>query len=132
MSPLDRALRFLSYRPRTEKEIRDKLGVDCSEEIISKLKSYGYINDEKYAEDYIESRIRSKPRSQKLILLELKRKGIVMPMNDYRMPMNDSQLAKKALEKKKNLKTREQAMRFLASRGFTWDVIEKTVKKEYN
>lgn len=129
MSPLDKALRFLSYSPRTEKEIRDKLGVDCSEEIITKLKSYGYINDEKYAEDYIESRIRSKPRSQKLILLELKRKGII---TEYRIPSTDYELAQKAFEKKKNLKTREQAMRFLVSRGFSWEVIEKTVKKEYN
>ena len=102
------------------------------QEIINKLKSYGYIDDEKYAVDYIESRIRSKPRSQKLIALELKRKGIVMTMNDNCMTMNDNQLAEKALEKKKNLKTREQAMRFLASRGFSWEVIEKTVKKGYN
>lgn len=129
MSPLDRALRFLSYRPRTEKEIRDKLGIDCSEEIIVKLKSYGYINDGKYAQDYIESRIRSKPRSQKLILLELKRKGII---TECRIPNTDYELAQLALFKKKNIRSKPQAFRFLASRGFSWEVIEKTVKKEYN
>ncbi len=129
MNPLDKALRFLSYRARTEKEIRDKLGPECTEEVIAKLKTYGYIDDQKYAQSYIESRLRSKPRSQKLILLELKRKGIT---TEYRILNTDYELAQKALEKKKNLKTREQAMRFLASRGFSWDIIEKTVKKEYN
>ena len=98
------SLKFLSYRPRSEKEVRNKLktlikrhsgeqsefridsGVANApendraetviEKIISKLKKQNFINDEEFAKGWIENRIRFKPRSLRLIKLELKQKGI--------------------------------------------------------
>ena len=136
-SPWDRAVKYISYKMRTEKEVRDYLGEDCTEEIIGKLKDYKFINDEEYARMFIEDRKRFRPISQKMLGFELKRKGI---LNTEPLSLNsDEDLAKLALEKKLRLWSKLEfpefkikAARFLASRGFSWDTIEKTVKKAYN
>ena len=52
-------------------------------------------------------------------------------MNYELITMNEPELATQALLKKKNL-NRQQAVRYLASRGFSWSTIEKVLKKRYN
>lgn len=75
------ALRFLSYRPRSEKEIRDKLlrkkaPKEIIEKIIEKLKEKKFINDEEFGRWWIENRLRFKPQGIRLTELELRNKGI--------------------------------------------------------
>src|SRR3989344_5237128 len=75
------SLRFLSYRPRSEKEVRDRLKSkkatpEIIEKIITKLKEKKFINDEEFTKLWIESRLRFKPRSLRLIEVELRQKGI--------------------------------------------------------
>ena len=81
------ALRFLSYRPRSEKEVRDRLKIKYQksnlkdleliiDRVIQKLKKYNFVNDLEFAKKWIESRMKFKPRSLRLIKLELKKKGI--------------------------------------------------------
>jgi regulatory protein len=132
-SPWDRALKYLTIRPRSEKEIRDYLGEECTEEIITKLKDYKFLDDEEFSKWYVEQRARFRPRGQKLLNFELKRKGIAP------VEVDDRQLAGAALAKKMRLwgsldypEFRIKATRFLASRGFGWGTIEETVKKTYN
>ena len=149
------ALRFLSYRPRSEKEVRDKLKskkVESStiEIIISKLIEKKFINDEEFAKGFVESRLRFKPRSVRLIKLELKQKGIEQELIDKmindeaRLPdgqglmINDLENAKKLIEKKlpryKGLpkqKIYEKVSRFLASKGFGWDTIKKSIDEAF-
>ena len=53
-----RALDFLGYKMRTEKEVRRKLQDegyidDVIERVIEFMKKYGYIDDLKYAQSYI-------------------------------------------------------------------------------
>ncbi len=122
---------------RTEKEVREYLGEECTEEIIDKLKDYKFINDEEYARIFIEDRKRFRPKSQKMLTFELKRKGILSTEHIALSP--DIELAYAALERKMRLwgkldypEFRVKATRFLASRGFNWDIIETTVKKAYN
>ena len=125
-SPWNRALKYISYKMRTEKEVREYLGEDCTEEIIAKLKDYKFINDEEYAKLYAEQRARFRPRSQKMLNFELKRKGIAP------VEVDDEKLAESALEIKRQIKSREQATRFLQYRGFTWETIAKVLKTAYN
>lgn len=146
----DRALRFLSYRPRSEKEIRDflkkkKIEPPIISKIIKKLKEQNFINDEEFTKWWIEQRQRNKPRGMRVIKMELKQKGISDELitNCQLLITNQLELAKKALEKKvksyRNL-PREKAYRklsqFLLRRGFDWDtvkdVIDEVLKKEYN
>ena len=138
------ALRFLSYRPRSEQEIRNKLKEkrapqDLIEKIISKLKEKKFIDDGEFAKGWIESRLRFKPRSLRLIKMELKQKGIdpeiiEKMINDEGLMINDLEQAKKLVEKRivrlKGLdkqKVYEKLGRFLASKGFNWDTIKKAI-----
>ena len=141
------ALRFLSYRPRSEKEVKDKLKVQSSkfkvenptaiiEKVIQKLKEYKFIDDVEFAKKWIESRLRFKPRSLRLIKMELKQKGIDPEIiNNLQLTINsDLESAKKLVEKRierlKGLdkqKVYEKLGRFLASKGFNWDTIKKAI-----
>jgi regulatory protein len=137
------ALRFLSYRPRSEKEIRDKLrtkqiGPQIIEKIIFKLKEKKFINDEEFARMWIENRNRFKPRSMRLIKLELKQKGIsrdlIEKLVDNSSEDDDLKQAKKLAEKKidKFRKLSKQEIyqklgRYLAAKGFSWDTIKKAI-----
>jgi regulatory protein len=141
----DKALNFLSYRTRSEKEVRDKLEMkqadpEVIEKIIAKLKEKKFINDEEFSRQWVESRNRFKPRSLRLIKIELKQKGIsdeILNTIGSNSEINlDSDLcqAKKLVEKKiekvKNLPKQEiyqKLGRYLASKGFNWDTIKKAI-----
>lgn len=146
MNLLDSALKFLSYRPRSEKEVevflRQKTKDDTLiNQTVTKLEKAKLIDDEAFAKWYIESRSRTRPRGPRLLALELKSKGIDLEtMNDYSMTTNDEiALATKALEKKANLWSKlsdrefqQKAWRFLMTRGFSSSAIAQVVKKRYN
>ena len=145
------ALRFLSYRPRSEKEIRDRLRIRNQESgiknltllidrVIEKLKEYKFIDDAEFAKKWIESRLRFKPRSLRLIKFELKRKGVPSEiiesgiMNQESRMGGDLTQAKKLVEKRigrlRGLDKQEiyqKLGRFLASKGFNWDIIKKSI-----
>lgn len=132
---LKQILKFLSYRARSEKEIRDRLikyGL-TSQEIdieVDRLKKWKLVDDDEFVRIYIESRSRSAPRSRKLLELELRHKGVNLEPSTYHLEP-DIDLAHKALGKK-NIKSREQAIRFLQSRGFSWETIVKALRDRYN
>jgi len=134
----------LSYRPRSEKEVRDKFKTKqveshIIEKIITKLKEKRFLNDEEFAKGWIESRNRFKPRSLRLIKIELKQKGIGEDVidkmiKDKGLMINDLDSAKKLVEKKierfRKLSKQEiyqKLGRFLASKGFNWDTIKKAI-----
>jgi len=145
----NKALEFLSYRPRSEKEVRDKLKAKqvephIIEKIIIKLKEKRFLNDEEFAKGWIENRNRFKPRSLRLIKIELKQKGITQDIiektiNDKELMINDLDSAKELVEKKmkrfKDLPKQEiyqRLGRFLASKGFNWDTIKKAIDEILN
>ena len=77
----DVALRFLSFRRRTEKEIKLKLqkkGYDekTIKRTIEKLKEYDLINDLEFATAWVKERLAYKPRGKRLLVQELWKKGI--------------------------------------------------------
>lgn len=74
-----KALDLLTDMDRTEKQLYDKLKkAGFSEEItagaMAYVKGFGYLNDRRYAEKYIE--IYSRKRSRRRILMDLKEKGV--------------------------------------------------------
>ncbi|HHW37514.1 MAG TPA: recombination regulator RecX [Bacillales bacterium] len=75
------ALKFLSYRMRSEKEICDYLyKKDYSEDIagivIERLKKHKYVNDLEFAQAFVRSRILNSTKGPLLIRQELQQKGI--------------------------------------------------------
>lgn len=129
---LDNALKFLSYRPRSKKEVEIFLRKKTSDDTlinqtIEKLEKSKLINDEEFAKWLIESRSRSRPRGLRLIKEELKQKGIQLDAIPYTLDA-EQDLAQEALNKKKP-KSREQAIRFLQYRGFSWETISSIIKE---
>jgi regulatory protein len=75
-----RALRFLTYRARTIKELelylqQKEFAADIIATVIAEMKDYGYINDYVFAQDFINYR-KSRGYGEKRIKYELKLKGV--------------------------------------------------------
>ncbi len=78
---LDAAARFLEVRPRSRAEVRRRLGeagyrADLVEEAIARLAALGYLDDEAFARAWVESRDRARPRGERALWAELRRKGV--------------------------------------------------------
>ncbi|OGH21663.1 MAG: hypothetical protein A2629_02035 [Candidatus Levybacteria bacterium RIFCSPHIGHO2_01_FULL_41_15] len=148
----NKVLKFLSYRPRSEKEIRDYLKIKNQkskiknddkiiESIIRKLKEKNFLNDEEFVRWWIEQRTKFRPRALRLIKIELRQKGISTELidqviDDLRLMIDDLSSAKKLIEKKlnkyKGLPREEKFQkisRFLASKGFNYDIIKEIFKE---
>lgn len=77
----NRALRFLSYRPRSEKEVRDNLKRRKASEvvietIIKKLKEQKFLNDKEFAKWWVEQRTVHRPKGVRAIKMEIRQKGV--------------------------------------------------------
>ena len=76
------AIRYLSYRMRSRKEVdryqsgRKGFARKTVISVMKRLTEERYLNDKEFARLFIESRIRSRPRSCALLRHELSQKGI--------------------------------------------------------
>ena len=74
------ALRFLSHRPRTEAEMRTRLGrrfaASIVDQTVARLKDQGLLDDAVFAKRWREQRDRNNPRSSWAISRELVDKGV--------------------------------------------------------
>ena len=80
MEAYDRALRLLSQREHTEKEIRRKLGEKgCGREeidsAVSRLIAEDSLSEERFAESFIRSRLRRNPEGRSILRMRLAEKG---------------------------------------------------------
>jgi regulatory protein len=76
-----KSIHFISYRPRSEKEIRQKLsfkGYDENtvEAVINRLCDNGLLGDEEFAKLWIENRTAFRPKSRRNLVVELREKGL--------------------------------------------------------
>jgi len=141
---LDRVYRFLSYRPRSEKEIRDYLRKKEVEEkivekVVSKVKKLGYVDDLKFVRWWVEQRSTFRPRGKYVLTIELRQKGVAPEIIDQVLgeSIDEVPLAQKAIQKKINeylklppRESRQKIAAYLRRRGFSWETIEKVFDKE--
>jgi regulatory protein len=135
------ALRFLSFRRRTEKEVRDKLkkrGFDNKtvKSTIEKLKDHDLINDAEFATAWVKERLAYKPRGKKLLRQELWRKGIKKEIIDQvteELCKDEDKVASELLEKirrrYRNLEpqvARRRMLGVLLRRGFSYEIAKNT------
>lgn len=77
---LGRALNLISYRQRTESELRRRLSEKAEPDVVDaaveRLKERGLVDDAKYAMEWSDSRARLSPRSSRMIVRELMNKGV--------------------------------------------------------
>ena len=140
------ALRFLSYRPRSEAEIRKRLERDTFrsetiEHIVVQLFAEGQLDDKRFAEMYAQSKMLKKPIGAVRLRRELKQKGISdtiirhveQAFCDYDTELNNARhLAKKKLANERTkdpIKRKRRLADFLARRGFGWDIVQEVIEE---
>ncbi|NPV40075.1 MAG: hypothetical protein HPY72_01840 [Anaerolineae bacterium] len=140
---LQKALHFIAFQPRSEKEMRAKLAKYGFEEgvierVLNELIEKRYLDDARFARDWVESRSQSKPRSRRFYLYELKNKGIseTAIQQAIETAPEDAELAYalgvKYLNRFSNLDDAEFAKKMqgvLARRAFSYDVIKETINQ---
>jgi len=112
------SLRFVSYRPRSEKEFTDFLtkklnkwkvsGSVLIKKVIERMRELGYVDDRAFAVWWRDQRTDFKPKGKRFIALELTRKGISRDIIDEALRSQEGDKkgfsevegAKKAIEKK--------------------------------
>lgn len=141
----DKALRFLSFRPRSEKEVRDNLlkkkaSPTIINMILQKLREQKFLNDREFTKWWIEQRTIVKPTGKRIIKIELQRKGIDKEMieevleNSEDLVHNELDMARELVQRKfnkyKNMDRQEVYRKlggFLSRRGFDYDTIKEAL-----
>jgi regulatory protein len=158
---MQQALLYLSYRARSEKEIRRNLSKHdipdaVIEETLERLRRDGFANDVQFASAWVENRNTFRPRGRRALTLELRQKGINDSIIESVLEnLDEETLAYEAGQKKaRKLKGaalpvghrdgvsvskglewsdfRKKMSDFLARRGFSYSVIAPIVSRLWN
>jgi regulatory protein len=140
-----RALNFLSYRPRSENEVNDNLrkhnfSDEVISEVIERLRRNHLVNDDDFARFWVENRSEFRPRGRRALQVELYRKGINGDIIDQVLKdIDEDELAYQAALKqsRKYQRLGWEAYRvkmigFLARRGFNYSVAAPVVERIWN
>jgi regulatory protein len=143
------AINYLSYRPRSSKEVivhlkKKGFEPECSESITRHLQSLKMIDDDKFARIFVRDRLKKKPIGEALLRQQLLIKGISSSMADIVLtelisPQNQQasalQAAKRKIQLTRHLKNKIDAEKrkkrildFLLRRGFSYEIATKAVR----
>jgi regulatory protein len=136
-----RAIKLITYRDRSIAEIRQSLHQkqipeEIIENVINRLGENGLLDDKRFANLWIENRNEFRPRSHRMLALELRKKGISEDIISQVLENTtaDEELAHKAAQKqiRRYMTLEWQEFRrklgsFLARRGFSYETVDLTV-----
>ena len=143
------AINYLSYRPRSSKEIifhLTKKGFEheCAENVMRHLQSMKMIDDDRFARTFVRDRMKRKPTGQVLLRQQLVAKGIPSVMADEILaelisPQSQQASALQAAKRKIQLtqhvtkkidaeKRKKRILDFLLRRGFSYEIALKTIR----
>ena len=139
---LGAALHYLGYRPRSEAEVRKRLlrrgFVDkVVDKVIIGLRERGLIDDVAFARYWRDNRLSFRPRSRRLIKLELRQKGVAAETaNEVVADLDDETAAYEAGLKKTRVLSgleyrefRRYLSGYLRRRGFDYGAIDSAVAR---
>jgi regulatory protein len=138
-----KAVHFISYRPRSSAEVRQNLnkrGISETlvEETVERLRQSGLVNDDAFARAWVENRSEFRPRSKSALRMELRRKGLsdetIHSVVDENV--DEEALAFEAARKYAHrlagldwLQFRQKLGGFLARRGFSYTTLAPVVSE---
>ena len=136
------ALLFLSYRARSESEIRQNLSKheipqDVIEQTLERLRENRLADDNQFARAWVENRNTFRPRSRRALQMELRQKGLSDETSQSALEgLDEEALAYEAgLKKARRLQSeewsefRKKLSEHLARRGFPYSVIASVVSR---
>ena len=143
-----RAMNLLQKKDYTEKQLRDKLNEglysqELVDEAIDYVKSFRYLDDDRFARDYITYHMSMRSRNR--IIQDLVQKGIgkdiLMPImeeiyeeagsesgEDVELEQIQKLLIKKHYDKDMEYKDKQKIMAFLMRRGYSMDKIRRAME----
>lgn len=137
-------MRFLSTRPRSEAEVRNRLArsgfaAQVTERTLQKLRALNYLNDETFARNWAQGRTERRRFGPRRIEAELRQRGIAIPLirdvlRETFAAGGEEENAKRLLERKfgrQNLedpKLLRRAIAFLQRRGYGQRVIVELLR----
>jgi regulatory protein len=143
----DRAVNLLTYKPRSINELRERLlekdwaKEEIVEEVIEKLKFYGYLNDETFAKSFASAKLREKPIGKRLLQQKLSQKKldketISNTIEQTFEETDEAEIIDRAIAKRLRIKgkpeTREDTKKFfdyLLRQGFSYDLIRDKLRE---
>lgn len=138
----ERALRFLAPRPRSEAEVRRRLKQQkivpaLIDGVIERLRAASLLDDQAFANYWVENRAAFRPRSERVLRAELRQKGLPDEAVRAALAETDDAGAAYALAARRARRLagleyadfRRRLGDFLARRGFNYDTIEPVVER---
>ena len=136
----ERAVKYLSYRPRTKTEVRRRLEKlkfhhNVIASVIDRLLQNKMVDDVAFAAFWVENRTTFRPRGHRALLAELRNKGVEQEIIDAALAGVDEAAAAEDAAKRRvprlahlpELEFRHKLWGFLRRRGFEHDVIVMVV-----
>lgn len=136
------ALRLLTYRARSEGEIRVRLaqkgiGPDVIGEEVARLREVGLLDDAAFARMWVEERGQLAPRGTRLLRNELRAKGIASPSIAEATKAVDDEAAALVLARERGARIgpvtyaefRRRVGGFLQRKGFDHDTVSGALRK---
>lgn len=136
------ALTYLSYRVRSEAEVRQnlrkhKIDDEVQKDIIDRLRANEMVDDVRFAQIWVENRSDLRPRSRRMLAYELRQRGVDQEIIEQTLVgVDDGKLAyQAALKHARKLRKlewdgfRKKMYGFLSRRGFNYQVSSEVVNR---
>jgi regulatory protein len=143
----NRAVKLLTIKPRSVAELRERLlqGKNAAnktvvEAVISRLREYGYLDDERFAYSYASLKVKQRPLGRRRLERDLKLKKVQKSVAEEALELvyaetPEEQLIEQAIEKRLRLrgrpKTRVEAKKLfdhLLRQGFAFELVSEKVR----
>lgn len=136
----DKTLNLLSFRLRSEWELRDYLRrKDCppeiAEKVLNKLSTSNYVNDEQFAKRWVENRRLLKATSRRRLSQELRQKRISTDiidrvLSDDKEETDEREVLRQLVEKKRaRYPDQAKLMQYLARQGYSYEDIKSVLSE---
>jgi regulatory protein len=142
----ERAIKLLAARPRSVAELRERLlrakNTDEAtvETVISRLREYGYLNDERFAFSYASYKVKQRPVGRRRLERDLKFKKVESGVADEALDMvfaetPEEQLIDQAIAKRLRIRGKPKSRTELKSlfdhllrQGFDFELVSEKVR----
>lgn len=137
----EKALRLLSYREHSRKELKEKIGRSCdpaaAERAVERMTELGLVDDLRFARQYAHKLLLEKKMTRRAALFELSRKGVdretaeaVLEEFDVDCRANIRSLIDKKYPRIQDETIKRRAVAALQRLGYSWEDI-RSVLREY-
>lgn len=140
-SARSKAIRYVSFKLLSEKELFVRLQSKGFDEdtvriVVDDFKALGYINDKIYAQKFVYERSKLKPKSKKMLKIELSNRGICDDIIDEvldNFEYDEVTIIERLIRKKfgkynlEDPKIENKVISFLMHRGFAYETVKQSL-----